>query len=142
MREKEFQGEIVDRAHTLGWRVASFPRIQDARGQWRTPVGADGKGFPDLLLVRDRVVAMEVKIKSDLSDRQAMWLTAFRMAGCEAYVIRPADWDSGAVDAILRRRSAHIPGRKLPEVVGCQTHGGLQSGPCPYCLAEPPGTLV
>ncbi len=30
----------------------------------------------------------------------------------------------------------------MTHVVGCATHGGLHSGPCPYCGVLPPGTPV
>lgn len=104
MTEKELQKAVIARARGLGWRVASFPKIQDVKGVWRTPVAADGKGFPDLLLVRDRVVAMELKTGTTPTTEQFTWLTAFRLAGIEAYVIRPADWESGLVTELLLSR--------------------------------------
>lgn len=90
-------------ARQLGWRVAHFPPVVTERG-WRTPVAADGKGFPDLVLVRDRVVVAEIKGTDRLSREQRQWLDAFRLAGIAAHVWTPSDWRSGAVERVLRAR--------------------------------------
>lgn len=110
LSEKDLQKAIIARAKLLGWRVGFFPRIQDVHGTWRTPVGADGKGFPDLLCVRDRVLAMEVKSDGGrITPEQDEWLSAFRMAGVEAHVVNRAMWEDGRIDAILRRRGMPPP---------------------------------
>ena len=80
--------------HPLAPKVAHFPAIQDVRGTWRTPVAADGKGFPDLLLVRDRVIAVECKgEKEPVRREQEAWLTAFRLAtpGAPDPQVQPSD---------------------------------------------------
>jgi len=60
---------------------------------WRTAVQYDAQGFPDLVLVRDRVLFAELKNKTGrLTRHQAGWLDALRNAGCEAVVWRPSDW--------------------------------------------------
>lgn len=59
--EAMFQIEIIELARILGWRVAHFRPAQTRHG-WRTPVAADGKGFPDLVLVRERVIYAELKV--------------------------------------------------------------------------------
>jgi VRR-NUC domain len=75
-------------------------------------VAADGKGFPDLLLVRDRVIVAEVKGDSDrLRPEQREWLSAFRLAGVAAYVWTPESWHSGEIERILRAREQ---GRRSP----------------------------
>jgi hypothetical protein len=51
--EREFQRQVIDLARLLGWRCAHFRPGRTARG-WRTPVQADGAGFPDLQPVRAR----------------------------------------------------------------------------------------
>jgi hypothetical protein len=104
LRGKPLQKSIIALARTLGWRVAHFPTIQDFRGTWRTPVAADGKGFPDLMLVRDRVLVREIKGDGDsLKPEQAQWITAFRLAGLDAGTWGPAEWFDGTIDQELRR---------------------------------------
>jgi hypothetical protein len=101
--EEVFQKDVIELAHTLGWRVAHFRPALTKHG-WRTPVSADGKGFPDLILVRDRVIAVELKRrKGKASVEQLEWLDAFRAAGVEAYLWRPDDVDD--IFEILRRRT-------------------------------------
>jgi hypothetical protein len=101
--EAEFQAQIIDAAHLMGYRVAHFRPAQNSRGQWRTPVAADGKGFPDLVLVRPdwnnrgrppRMVFAELKSSTGrLSTDQAAWIDDLISAGVEAYIWRPKDWD-------------------------------------------------
>ena len=101
---RTLQRAIIQLARQLGWRVAHTPPIQTERG-WRTAVSADGKGFPDLLLVRDRVIVAEVKGDSDrMKPEQRDWLTAFRMANVMAYEWTPTQWRSGEIEHILRLR--------------------------------------
>lgn len=101
--EQQFQGQVIDLARTLGWKVAHFRPAQTARG-WRTPVAADGAGFPDLILVRDRVIAAELKTASGrVKDHQRDWLAAFTAAGVEAYLWRPDHIDH--ILETLRRRT-------------------------------------
>ena len=66
-------------------------------------MAADGKGFPDLVLLREKIVAAEVKGDGDsLRPEQEAWLEAFSRAGAEAYVWRPRDWREGTIEAVLR----------------------------------------
>ena len=61
MLEDDWQRQVVDLARLRGWRVAHFRPARTERG-WRTPVEADGAGFPDLLLVRGaQLLAVELK---------------------------------------------------------------------------------
>lgn len=102
--EQEFQQQVIDLGHLLGWRVAHFRPAQTAKG-WRTPATADGKGFPDLVLVRERVIFAELKTdRGKLTDDQAAWLAALAHAGAEAYIWRPSEFD--AVEHHLRRTEA------------------------------------
>lgn len=106
---KDLQKYVIDLARTLQWKVAHFPPIQ-ARDGWRTPVAADGKGFPDLLMVRERQIVVEIKGDGDrLRPEQSDWLTAFRMAGIAAHVWTPSSWESGEVDRILTARTQKPP---------------------------------
>lgn len=91
--EASWQETVVDLARLHSWKVAHFRPARTARG-WRTPVAADGAGFPDLVLVRERVLWVELKADTGrLTADQRAWLEALHSAGCETYVWRPSDWD-------------------------------------------------
>lgn len=108
MSEKELMQGVIDTARIFGWRVAHFRSVPVKRGPrvvWETPVQADGKGFPDVVLVRERVLYVECKVgRNVLSDEQAAWLEALRAAGQEAVVWTDADWHAGIVEAALKRQ--------------------------------------
>lgn len=81
--EKQVQAAIVDIARLLHWRVYHTfdSRKSDA-------------GFPDLVLVRDRVIYAEVKRAGEKPrPSQVDWLNALRSAGAEVYVWTEADYD-------------------------------------------------
>jgi hypothetical protein len=113
VKGRDLQRGIIDMAHRLGWRVAHFPPIPTTRGGqtwYLTPVAADGKGFPDLMLVRERVVYVEVKGDKDrLRPEQEVWLSSLRMAGQEVHVWRTAEYESGEVESVLRERRRELP---------------------------------
>ena len=98
--EKDFQKQVIELARLLGWRVAWFRpvRIQRMGGgcYFETPVGADGKGWPDLVLVRrERCLFRELKMEDGkgTSPEQDAWLAAFLAAGLDAKVWWcPRDW--------------------------------------------------
>ena len=75
MTEAELQAAVIDLAHVYGWKVAHFRPALTAKG-WRTPVGADGVGFPDLVLAKmGRVLFVELKgTKGRLSAAQLDWM--------------------------------------------------------------------
>ncbi len=102
LSEKEFMGQVIDLARLMHWRVAHFRAGMNARGEWSTPVQADGAGFPDLLLVRgDRILGLELKVgRNKPSEAQVAWLDALGEAGVEAFVVRPKDWD--AIERLLK----------------------------------------
>jgi len=113
MTEAELQKAVVDTAHLFGWRCAHFRPALTQSGRWVTPVAADGKGFPDLVLVSSTTVAfIELKgTRGRESDEQKEWLSALtRVAGSAANgrvplhvdVWKPADWTSGAIEEFLR----------------------------------------
>lgn len=85
-READAQATILEVARLRGWRAAHFRPALTSRG-WRTPVAADGAGFPDLVLVRDRVVFAELKQKGARPGaEQVAWLDALVGAGAEVYL--------------------------------------------------------
>jgi len=114
MTEDDLQRLIIDTARMLGWRCAHFRVALTSRG-WRTPVSADGKGFPDLILVRERVIVAELKSDNGATaPEQKRWLEDFRGAGIETYIWRPVHWHNRAIIEALRRRAGEPPEDLLP----------------------------
>ena len=108
MSEAELQSAVIECAQLLGWKVAHFRAAQTAQG-WLTPVQADGKGFPDLVLIHSghhKVLFVELKAKAGrLSVEQQDWLHRLLTASCShlgVEVWRPDDWISGHVERVLR----------------------------------------
>lgn len=106
----ELQKAIIDLAHTHGYLVAHFRSVQaGVRGggtRWMTPVAADGKGWPDLALVRERsperFLVAEVKGDGDrLRSEQKQWLDALAAAGVETHVWTTKDWRDGTIERAL-----------------------------------------
>lgn len=77
------------------WRVAHFRPGRTKDGEWRTAVSGDGKGFPDLLLIRRGfLVVAELKVKGRKTTvEQDAWMIAFCRAGARDYLWMPDDWD-------------------------------------------------
>lgn len=100
LTEAAFQAQVIQLAHMWGWRVACFRpvRVQRADGTvyHETPVGADGKGWPDLVLVRGRrILAAELKVGRNVATpEQRLWIDALNAAGVTACVWRPGMWDA------------------------------------------------
>ena len=83
MTESQFQQQIVDTARLLGWRC--YHTFDSRRS---------AAGFPDLTLVRDRIVFLEIKTETGrISAEQADWIAAINAAGGTALVVRPSMWD-------------------------------------------------
>lgn len=102
--EAEFQSAVIDLAHVHGWRVAHFRPAQTQSGRWLTPVAADGKGFPDLVLAHPKRGVLFRELKTDdgrLSKWQRQWLYDLRQAGADAAVWRPCDWPT--IEQVLAR---------------------------------------
>lgn len=100
-REEEFQSAVVDLAQKTGWLVAHFRPAKTERG-WRTAVSADGAGFVDLVLVRERTLFRELKAeRGRLGPNQQRWLDALSTAGADVAVWRPSDWP--AIEKTLTR---------------------------------------
>jgi hypothetical protein len=97
----QFEAAVIELAQVYQWRVAHFRPAKTEKG-WRTPVSADGKGFPDLLLLRaDRQLVVELKTgRGKLTPEQVDWIEAFAAAGVETRLWRPEDWPE--IDATLR----------------------------------------
>jgi hypothetical protein len=95
MPEEDFAKVILGVAKDCGWRTAHFRPARTAKG-WRTAVAGDGKGFPDLILIRKRparIIVAELKSGTGrTTPEQAEWLDAFEAVGIEQYTWVPADW--------------------------------------------------
>lgn len=103
---KALQKGVIELARRHGWLVAHFTAVKTEFG-WRVPVAADGKGWPDLMLVRDRLIAAEIKGDGDsLRPDQKRWQAALALAGIETYVWTPSSWLEGHVEEVLTRRGS------------------------------------
>lgn len=98
--EADFQKACIEAARIYGWLVAHFRPARVRRGGreiYETPVAADGRGFPDLVLVnsgQQRVLFVEVKAdKGKLRPDQEKWQEALTLAGAEYDIWRPRDWE-------------------------------------------------
>jgi hypothetical protein len=102
--ETELQDAVIGCARLLGWLVAHFRPALTKHG-WRTPVAADGKGFPDLVLAHPLhgVLWRELKdAAGKVTVEQAIWLSRLEAAGADVAVWRPADWLNGEIERQLR----------------------------------------
>jgi hypothetical protein len=91
--EKDWQTTVKDLVKRLGWR-RPYHTFDSRRSE---------PGFPDLVLVRDRVVFLELKRETGkLSAAQTDWLTMLIRARAEVYIARPSDFQ--ALAQVLGRR--------------------------------------
>lgn len=105
MSEAELQDAVIGAGRLAGFLVAHFRPALTKHG-WRTPVQADGAGFPDLLMVKPpRLVVAELKAqKGRLTPEQELWLNRFaEVPGVEAYEWRPDDLDD-AIEVLTAKR--------------------------------------
>lgn len=104
MIEAVLQDAVIDLARTLRWRVAHFRPAKTESG-WRTAVQGDGKGWPDLVMLRGgRGIAAELKdAKRPVEPEQYVWLDSFGLAGFDTFVWRPAQWLDGSIEWELKQ---------------------------------------
>lgn len=109
MSEDELLKAVLEMAELFGWRACHFRPGLNKRGQWQTAMsGKHAAGFPDLVLVRDRVLFVELKSAiGKPSAYQYAWLEALNhvaeeTAYLDSFVWRPADWKSGQIESQLR----------------------------------------
>ncbi len=96
--EKDFQARLIKELQKNGWRVCEFRKARikkDGVDVYRTPFGADGKGFPDLIAGRPpRILFIENKgLTGDASPEQIRWLLLLGKCPVEVYCWTPEDWD-------------------------------------------------
>ena len=106
--ERSFQTVVLEVARLAGWRALHIRPARRADGSWRTPVGGDGKGWPDLTLVRPpRLLFVELKRQGGkLRPEQRDWLDVLRLLpGAEVLVWTPEDWPE-LVETLTGRRAA------------------------------------
>lgn len=100
---------VAEFARSEGWLVAHFTATQARPGTFITPVKYDGKGFPDLTLVRaDRLVFVECKRKGvkKLRPDQESWRDALLLTAAEWYLWNPLDWPEVATVLAHPKRKA------------------------------------
>jgi len=101
MTGKQLQDAAVQVAHAKGYIAAHFSPAR-VRDSFITNYAYDSKGWPDLVLVGRKVVAVEVKGKGDsLSEAQRYWLSAFQRAGIETLVLTEKAWRDGELERLL-----------------------------------------
>jgi hypothetical protein len=102
MTEAEFLRMVLQLAKVHGWRSFHARPARTAKG-WRTAVQGDGKGFPDVLLLRgNALIAAELKVgRNKATPEQMEWLLAFRRVYGQVrdYIWRPTDWPE--IESIL-----------------------------------------
>lgn len=99
--EAQLQEHVLELAQLTGWTVAHFRPARvgnpdEGEQRWVTPVAADGKGFPDLVLVHPQRGVLFRELKSStgrVRDDQQAWLDVLVAAGADAGVWRPSDLD-------------------------------------------------
>lgn len=92
--ERQLQDAVLELAQTLGW--LTYHTFDSRRS---------AAGFPDLTLVRDRLVMAELKSDTGrVSVPQATWLDSLVAVGVEAYLWKPRDWTNGNIERVLRYR--------------------------------------
>ena len=100
--ERDFQASIVDLARLCGWRVVHFHDSRREVGDGVLVGDSDAKGWPDLTLIRDRILYREVKTeRGRVTKSQDRMLVALLAAGGDAKVWRPSNWDE--IQEVLAR---------------------------------------
>jgi hypothetical protein len=110
--EADLQRAVIDLARRLHYMVFHIgdarKQVRDRRhGHLKLVGDPDAAGMLDLILVRERVLWIELKdAKNRIRPAQQRWIDTLINAGQEVHVWRPADFDSGLVLNVLARRRA------------------------------------
>lgn len=88
--EPRFQRWLVAYARANGWTV----RVMDQRGRPGWKGQQTDKGWPDLLLIKDRAVWLELKrVGGKLRADQEVIIGKLVAAGQEVHVVEPTAWE-------------------------------------------------
>jgi hypothetical protein len=105
VKEKDLEDAVIDCFHRHRWRVAHFsPAPMQTRGGtvWRTPFKADGKGFFDLVAVRERLLIAELKLwPIRMKPEQKDWHIDLLRAGVEVHIWTDRDWFNGTIEEVV-----------------------------------------
>ena len=83
LTEKQWSEQVLDMCRLGGWK---YYHTYDSRRSVH--------GFPDLVLVRERVIFVELKSPNGkLTGYQGEWISRLRQAGADAQVWRPEDYE-------------------------------------------------
>lgn len=112
----QLQVTVIGMAHRFQVQVAHFPAVQDSNGRWRTPIAADGKGWPDLFFIGlGGFMWREIKgARETLKPEQIIWIARLEAAGADVGVYRPADLHSRRIERELRALGRARPERPTP----------------------------
>jgi hypothetical protein len=108
--EADLQRAVMQLARTLHWKCShigdSRKQVRDRQhGHLKLVGDPDAAGMLDLILVRERVLWIELKdAKNRIRPAQQRWIDALVNAGQEVHIWRPADFDSGLVLNVLARK--------------------------------------
>lgn len=96
--EAPFQAGVVAEAQLRGWKCLLVRPVRIERSgqiRYETPFGADGKGWPDMTLVREVTLYRECKSATGrLRPEQEEWRDALIAAGQSWAIWTPADRDA------------------------------------------------
>ena len=100
--ERDYESTIIDAALLGGWHVHAERPARTARG-WRTPIRGHA-GFPDLVLVRERIIFVELKRRPNRpTNAQQEWLWRLTKAGHDARLLWvPEDLDAFLAELVER----------------------------------------
>lgn len=106
---EQWQSQVVQLAHTLGWSHLHVRRSIGKGKKWVTTTNV--KGWPDLLLWnpgRGGIIAVELKVKPDKpSEEQLAVLAELESAGIRTHIWYPDDLDA-ALKALDTRNKAAL----------------------------------
>ena len=98
MTETDLQAQVIELGELLGWRVY---HVTDVRKRLRARTSL---GFPDLVLVRERVLYRELKNDRRLLEKeQKAWRDILLAAGQDWAVWRPNMWDEIQAELTARK---------------------------------------
>lgn len=112
MREDDLLRDVIAEAQRFGWL-----HYHPFRSDKSVP------GYPDLTLVRHRLMYRELKISSRPSDvtiPQRVWLHRLRAAGQDADVWTLDDWPLHIISELRSRGGPRPEPRPLPELTAQQ----------------------